>query len=183
MIEDPEHAKEREASIRPRVSRWAVVRFVGGAVVSLGVVGAVIASLLALFHPETPLPREWNPTVPFAAYDPVTPLTQWKLRRTIADPATCRAVLDDVAQVTVMAPLNASEECHVRNRVSISSVGEAQFETVETSCATALRLALWEYHGLQPAAQDIFGTQVSSIRQVGSYNCRPIRTAQGATNR
>ena len=42
---------------------------------------------------------------------------------------------------------------------------------------------MWEQHGIQPAAQDILGTQVSVVHQVGSYNCRQIRTTQGASNR
>lgn len=183
MTEEPVNNDEREVPERPRVSRWAVFRSVGGAVFSLGIVGAITSGILALFHPDTPLPTQWNPTVPLVANDPVTPLTAWKLRRTLNDPDACRAVLSEVAQMSVLDALVASESCHVRNRVSISSVGGAQIDTIETSCATALRLALWEEHGVQPAARDILGTQARVIRQVGSYNCRRIRTAQGTTNR
>ena len=45
---------------------------------------------------------------------------------------------------------------------------------VETSCATALRLAMWEHHAVQPAAREVLGRQAAIFRQIGSYNCRPI---------
>ena len=183
MTDEPENDPEREAPKRPRVSRWAVVRSVGGALVSLGIIGAITAALLALTHPDTPLPNAWNPTIALTVSDPVTPLTAWKLRRTLNDPALCLAALDDAADMTPLDPLEVSQDCHVRNRVSLSSVGTARIDRIETSCATALRLALWTVHGIQPAAQDILSTNVTVLRQIGSYNCRPIRTSNGNSTR
>lgn len=183
MNEEPEKTEEREAPKRPRVSRWAIFRSVGGAILSLTIVGAVIGAILALFHPETPLPTEWNPIAPLAVSDPVTPLTSWKLRAAVNDPVQCLAALQPVARVSLMTPLDATEECHIRNRVSLAGVGGSRIDALETSCAIALRLAMWERHGLQPAAQDILGTEATIIRQIGSYNCRPIRTTRGNSNR
>ncbi len=53
----------------------------------------------ALVHPDTPLPREWNPTVPLRISDPVTPLTGWKLNRAAADQAQCLAALGRFRQL------------------------------------------------------------------------------------
>jgi hypothetical protein len=101
----------------------------------------------------------------------------------LADPLQCNAVLARAAQVSVMSPLEASEDCYIRNRVALSAIGSARIERIETSCATALRLAMWEQHGVQPAARDILGTQATVFRQIGSYNCRPIRTTRGDSTR
>lgn len=183
MSDEPENTEEREAPKRPRVSRWAIFRSVSGAILSLGVFGAIAGGLLALFHPDTPLPDAWNPTVPLAVADPLTPLTTWKMRAALSDPLQCVATLQTAGSATPLEPFEVSENCHVRNRVSLSAVGSARIDPIDTSCATALRTAMWERHGVQPAARAIMGTEVSVIRQIGSYNCRPIRTTSGNANR
>ncbi|MDG1408148.1 MAG: extensin family protein [Octadecabacter sp.] len=88
-------------------------------------------------------------------------------------------MLGRAAQLTPLEPFEVSENCHVHNRVALSAIGSARIDRIETSCATALRIARWEQHGVQPAARDILGTDVSVFRQIGSYNCRPIRTTSG----
>lgn len=181
-MEEPEQEDKPEEP-KARKRRWAIFRSVGSTVLTLLFVGGVTGSLLAVFHPETPLPPEWNPTVPLAVEHPVTPLTSSKLRMALSDPEQCRAVLSAAAQITPMDPFEATENCHIRNRVALSAVGGARIDRIETSCATALRLAMWERHGVQPAAQEFLGTNATVLRQVGSYNCRPIRTSQGASTR
>ena len=54
-----------------------------------GIVGAAL-----IWHPDSSFPNAWNPTTPLAVADPLTPLTTWKLRRTLADPQSCLAALD-----------------------------------------------------------------------------------------
>jgi len=137
----------------------------------------------ALIHPKTPLPDGWNPLAGFAVIDDVTPLTTWKMRRVLSDPEMCLAAVQDAANIRALEPLEASANCHIRNRVSLSQIGDARIDNIETSCAIALRMAMWEHHGLQPAAREIFGSQVEAVRQVGSYNCRQIRTVQGSSGR
>jgi len=166
-----------------RVSRWAVLRSVGSAVSTLVGLGVIVGGVVALLHPETPLPDEWNPTVPLNVADPVTPLTTWKMRAALGDPAQCLSALAAGAQAASVDPLEVSENCHVRNRVSLSAMGRARIDQIETSCATALRMAMWERHGVQPAARDILGSEVAVVRQIGSYNCRPIRTSNGNSSR
>ena len=183
MIDEPEQTEEREAPKRPRVSRWAVVRSVSGTILTLLVMSGLAITGLALFHPDTPLPDGWNPTVPFAVSDPVTPLTSWKMRAALGDPDQCVATLQAAGRVRAMSPLEATENCHIRNRVSLSAVGDTAIDPIETSCATALRLAMWEQHGVQPAAREHLGSDVTVIRQIGSYNCRQIRTTSGNSAR
>lgn len=179
MSDEPEPDNEREAPNRPRVSRWAVFRSVGGAVFSLAIAALLSSVLLAIFHPDRPLPDHWNPAMPLSVADPVTPLTAWKLRSALSDPHQCLATLSTAARVTSLDPLSASEDCHIRTRVSLAGVGNAAIDPLDTSCATALRMAMWERNGIQPAAREILGSEVTIIRQIGSYNCRSIRTNQG----
>ncbi|MDO6590382.1 hypothetical protein DS901_17460 [Loktanella sp. D2R18] len=104
-------------------------------------------------HPETPLPRGWNPVQPLRIDDAITPLTTWKLSRASDDPALCLAALDGYSSFTPMSDMVISDQCHIQDRVALSAVGQAKLAEVETRCAIALRMAMWEYHSLQPAVR------------------------------
>lgn len=138
-------------------------------------IGLGVGGYHALYHPDTPLPRQWNPVVPLQVADPVTPLTGWKLEHALASTQSCLAVLEGAGRFDVMDDLNASESCTIEGRVTLRGVGDAQLAPLETRCAIGLRLAMWDQHALQPAAQALFGTGVSQIDHIGSYNCRRIR--------
>ena len=137
----------------------------------------------AVVHPDTPLPPEWNPTQPLRIRDPVTMITGWKLNRAVASEDTCLATLDGFAALQPMAPLEDTDQCFIRDRVDLRAVGQARLSPVETRCAIALRLAMWEQHSVQPAAAEFLGSSVSRIDHIGSYNCRAMRTASGPTTR
>lgn len=92
------------------------------------------------------------------------------------------AALDGV-DVSLMDDFEAGENCHIRGRVDLSGVGNASVAPVETRCAVALRLAMWERHALQPAARALLNTDLTRIDHIGSYNCRPMRTSAGETTR
>lgn len=137
----------------------------------------------AVLHPDTPLPPQWNPVQPLAIAHPVTPLTTWKLNKAAADPALCLATLMEGAAVQELPPLQESEQCFIANRVDLRAVGGARLAPLETTCGIALRMAIWERHSLQPAAQAIYGADVTTINQIGSYNCRRMRTSAGTSTR
>ncbi len=142
--------------------------------------GLAYLALLAS-HDDTPVPSAWNPFLPFAIDDQVTFVTKHKLERALQNDAICRATLSEgLVDFTPMEPLEASEQCHIRNRIDLAKAGQSSIGPVETRCATALRLAMWERHDVQPAARAHFGQGVSAMRQIGSYNCRTIR---GISNR
>ena len=138
---------------------------------------------LLLTHPQTPLPSAWNPLQPLRVADPVTPISGWKLARTADDAGLCTAALAPAAEVSRMPPLEETEACFIPERVSLSGIGAANLATVETSCATALHLAMWERHVVQPAAEALLGQPVSAIQHIGSYNCRLMRTTGGTSSR
>ncbi|MEM9788565.1 MAG: extensin family protein [Pseudomonadota bacterium] len=136
-----------------------------------------------LVHPDTPLPPEWNPTRPLVVGQPVTALTAWKLNRAQASTGACLAAVDGFASLQVMSDLQDNAQCGIEGRVSLRSVGDTRMTPLETRCAIALRMAMWERHGLQPAARDILGTTLARVDQAGSYNCRTIRTTAGPSSR
>ncbi|MEY1557074.1 extensin family protein [Yoonia sp. R2331] len=150
---------------------------------SVLVFGCILGAA-AILHPETPLPDYWNPLRPLNVAAPLTPMTTWKLGRTTADPEACLAALGKVSQITSRASFATNNpNCAVTNPVTIRDVGAASLGTLETGCATALRLAMWERHSVQPAAREHLDTDVSEILDQGSYNCRAMRTSAGNSTR
>lgn len=134
----------------------------------------------AIYHPDTPLPRQWNPTVPLQVADPMSPLTVWKMERALMSTQSCLAVLEDAGRYDPLADLESSDNCHIRGRIDLRGVGNTALSSIETRCAIGLRLAMWEQHDLQPSAQELFRSSLSQIDHIGSYNCRRIR---GSSNR
>ncbi|SEW43372.1 Uncharacterized conserved protein [Cognatiyoonia koreensis] len=145
--------------------------------------GGILGSALIL-HPDTPLPDAWNPLKPLAVSDELTPLTGWKLSRTVRDPAACLVALNDAGRISANpAFFDSNDQCYISAPVEVQQIGSARMSGIETDCATALRLAMWEQHDLQALARTHLQTDVSAIRDIGSYNCRAMRTSRGATGR
>ena len=144
--------------------------------------GAILAGLI--YHPASPLPDHWNPTKPLIIRDPFTPVSNWKLRQLEDDFAYCRKFLEDLKiRYTVLPDTEVSENCHIRNQVALDQIGATKINTLNTSCKTALRLALWEFHSLQPLAVKQKQSSVQAIQHQGSYSCRKIRTEEGEGTR
>lgn len=125
-------------------------------------------------HPQTPLPPHWNPTVPLAVSHPITPLTNFKLGRTLEGEESCFSGLTTAAVFERQPAFETSEQCHIKSRLILEQVGQSTIRKTDTRCDTALRLAMWEQHGIQVAAQKHFDQAVTAIRTQGSYNCRKI---------
>ena len=136
-----------------------------------------------MVHPDTPLPPEWNPLQPLSIDDPLTSLTHWKLTRALGNPETCLAALETGAKIERKPDFVETSRCGITPQVSLSSAGGASVAPVNTRCQTALRLAMWTQHALQPAAQDLFGQGIAQIKHFSSYSCRPMRTASGDSSR
>jgi len=135
-----------------------------------------------LAHPETPVPPHWNPLRELNVLAPVTPVTTYQMNRAVADTRHCRAVLADAGiAFEPMEDLVVDQNCGISGRGLLSQLATARIETIETSCATTLRLAMWEHHVVQPAAREVLNSSVRRLRHVGSYNCRRMRTARGAS--
>lgn len=162
---------------KPPYSRSSRIIRVAAALLFATTVG--ISTSQMLMHPDTPIPRQWNPVQPLRIGDPVTLLTGWKLERAAEDGGLCAAILSEAAQSRRMDDLVSGQQCHIRDRVRLDRVGDATLRPLETRCAIGLRLAMWEKHSLQPAAMEFLGSAVTQIDHIGSYNCRAMRATSG----
>lgn len=171
MAEREPHPYKR----RPVVHWAALFCFIVG--------GALLAAWQLMTHPDTPLPREWNPQRPLVVNDPLTPLTKWKLTRALGDNTACLAALDTGAQAQSKPDYFDSAQCGIAPQVGLSGAAGATIAPVNTRCQTALRLAMWTQHGLQPAAREVFGQDIARIEHFSSYSCRAIRTTAGTDTR
>lgn len=144
---------------------------------TLVALGALAGGLWVLAGLEpSPLPDHWNPRKDLVVTAPVTPVTRLQLVRATADDTTCRAALDQAGVAfSDLDDLVVDENCGIAGRGRLSALTRATIKGVETHCATALRLALWEHHVVQPAARQILDRDVTALLHVGSYNCRRIR--------
>jgi hypothetical protein len=159
-------------------------RLIGGLFLPVVVLALGIGALL--YHPNTPLPDPWNPTTPLDPTAEVTPLMQWKLSTAVADPMQCWAALSKAGAVYSTRPDQVtSEQCHIRTPTKVTRLDDMRLSPLETRCEIALRMAMWERHGIQTAAREHLGAPVTRIHHFGSYSCRKIagtaRMSQHAT--
>lgn len=155
---------------------------IAGVLLRLVFAGIFWAIVWGGINPDRAIPVGWNPLAPLRVSDPITPISQWRFRRTIADPELCIAALTGAADFETLPDLAQSEQCYIRPRVDLSSAGSVPIRPVETRCAIALSMAMWTEHSLKPAAIEM-GTRLSEIDHIGSYNCRQMRTENGGTGR
>jgi hypothetical protein len=152
-------------------------------ILSLCTALAVLAGGL-VFIPGSPLPDTWNPRKPLVVTAPHNLLTPSKLRFAISDFHSCQQALKDLGvKFKTLPDKKVSEQCHILDQVQITQLSRAKVSPLKTTCGTALRLAMWEYHAVQPAALETLGQPVAKVSQIGSYNCRAIRSVNGPTNR
>jgi len=153
-----------------------------GRIVSLGLILCLVVGLGIVLGPG--VPAGWNPLAPLDPRAPHGLLTRVKLDRASATPEQCFATLEQLPDIRLARLLDreVSEQCHIRGHALVRGLGLASLDPVSTRCDTALRLALWETHSLQPAARRWLGTQVRSIIHFGSYSCRTMATEAGGSS-
>lgn len=127
------------------------------------------------------LPAVWNPWAPLDVRQPPNLLTSYKLSRLADDPQLCEQALHSSSlRYRAQADSPASANCPLRNVWRIER-GEARLSSsFLASCPLAVAYALFEVHGLQPAAQRAFGQPVVQVDHLGSFACRNVyHRAQG----
>lgn len=140
--------------------------------VTVVVVGTLALAGRVLY---THLPDRLNPWVELRLADEPNLLTRYKLQRLTSDADRCRAVLatSDFAFEPVPDRMTGPA-CGFHDAVRIERTSVAVNQPFSLSCRAAISLALWERHGLRPAAQRAFGQPVVRIEHFGSYACRNI---------
>ena len=138
------------------------------AVATASGVYAVRAGLIAI-------PDHWNPWAPLRIDEPLHWLTRYKLERAVEDDAVCLALLDQAEmRFERVADRETASGCGYNNAVRISRTQSRIGEAFTLSCRSAVALALWERHVVEPAAQRHYGASVARLEHFGSYACRNV---------
>ncbi|MEA2119109.1 extensin family protein [Halovibrio sp. HP20-50] len=139
---------------------------------------SLIALGVALQKGIIEIPRHWSPWAPLHIDDPITPVTQLKLSRLADNREGCLAALDTVPngqlRYTPMADYTPTASCPLENVVRMHTSSVAFNQSFVASCPLALAWVMYERHALQPAAEEIMGSQVSQVNHVGSFACRNV---------
>lgn len=121
------------------------------------------------------IPPSWNPWAPLDVREPPNLLTPFKLRRLQDDRALCEQALTSAPLRYVAVPDTTPEPgCPVANSVRVQGSAVRFTGPFLASCPLAAAYALFELHGLQPAAQRVFGQPVVRVEHFGSFACRNI---------
>jgi hypothetical protein len=113
------------------------------------------------------------PALDLASTDPW--LIDWRLAEIRYHPELCKRVLKAPhieAQPIADSPLKNG--CGWHNAVRMTKAGNVHAAYDKVTCETAVALALWLEHDVQPVAEEIFKQRVVSIQSFGSYACRNI---------
>lgn len=158
----------RVGKLRP-VSRetlaWAGL---WAALLDTAVFAMLLVPLVNAYAPPEDLP--WKP---LRLGDPIGMATAYKFGRAAADPATCRAVLEEGGVRFVEEPQRARGDCETLNTVRISGGGLTPAAPVMT-CPVALGYAFWLRHSVQPAAREELGAPIARIDHYGTFSCRNV---------
>ncbi|WP_249976299.1 extensin family protein [Vreelandella olivaria] len=142
------------------------------------VILCVIALGVALQKGLIEIPRHWAPWAPLYIDDPITPVTQIKLKRLSSDREACLAALDTVPDGELsyipMADYSPTANCPLTNIVRMQSSSVRFNQSFVATCPLALAWVMYERHALQPAAQEIMGSQIAQVNHVGSFACRNV---------
>ncbi len=111
-----------------------------------------------------------NPWAPLDLRDPPGWATQRKLAALRDDPAECRAVLERSGVAFEALPPTGEGVCRREDRTRLTETVLASAPS--TTCAVGAGVTLWVQQGVQPAAQELFGSRVARIEHYGAYSCR-----------
>jgi hypothetical protein len=125
------------------------------------------------------VPPHWNPWAPLDVQRPPNWLTPFKLWRLQDDPALCaEALSSSTLRYVALADSTPQADCPLSNTVRVQGSEVRLSSSFVATCPMAAAYALFERHGLQPAAQSVFGSPVAVVEHVGSFACRTIAGSQ-----
>lgn len=128
------------------------------------------------------IPDRWNPWATLSIAEQPNFLTRHKLARLSDDPAQCMQVLATASiEYESMPDEVTGDACGYANAVRISRTSATVETQFALTCRTAVSLALWEHHVLQPAAREHYGVPVTKLEHFGSYSCRNVYGRPNAT--
>lgn len=147
--------------------------FVLALVLALGL--AVLGAGIAIERSGWRPPPAWNPWAPLEPDAEPNRLTDWKLRRTAADPAACHAAVAALGwRLAALPDRETGPGCGFRDAYRLEASGLQIGAPLTLSCPMLLSLAMWERHTLQPAARRHLGQPLQRLQHAGSYACRNL---------
>jgi hypothetical protein len=124
------------------------------------------------------LPPEWDPRKPLDLRAEPGLMTGLKLWRLANEPQACFAAFGASAMTLVRVPDRRSEAgCPIEDAVLLSSSTRLAPRGPMVTCRVAAAWALFERHSLQQAARQYLGTEVATVRHLGTYSCRNVNNA------
>lgn len=139
----------------------------------------VVGVPLAVHQKWLDVPARWNPWMPLDIREPPNLLTPVKLWRLQDDPVLCQqALATSPLRYTALADSRPAADCPLENTVRVQSSDVTFSSSFIATCPLAAAFALFERHGLQAAARDVFGQPVTRVEHVGSFACRAIAGSQ-----
>ncbi len=135
--------------------------------------------LMALWRGWLEVAPRFNPWAPLDVRETPNLLTPFKLWRLGDDRELCDlALATSGLRFTRLADSAPHPGCPVENAVRIQGANVGLSSSFMATCPLAVSFALFERHGLQPAAQAVFGQPVTRVEHVGSFACRSIAGSQ-----
>lgn len=132
---------------------------------------AIAAMLLFAGYSWLQAHPEHNPSAPLDLRDPVGLATATKLAALKDDVEQCRAVLARSEVVFTSLPPTGEGECARPDRTQLNDYPLSP-DTPSTTCPVAAAMEMWLAKSVQPAAQDILGSEIARIEHLGVYSCR-----------
>ena len=154
-----------------------LIRIIGRLLFLFLLLGAAL--LVALWRGWLEVAPRYNPWAPLDVRETPNLLTPFKLWRLGDDRELCDlALATSGLRFTRLADSAPHPGCPVENAVRIQGANVGLSSSFMATCPLAVSFALFERHGLQPAAQAVFGQPVSRVEHVGSFACRSIAGSQ-----
>ena len=154
----------------PRTISTRIGRFVGDRrVIAVLVLAALIVAGRAWLaeHPEH------DPWAPLDLRDPPGWATMTKLQALRDDVPQCRAVLERSEVAFTALDPQGEGECARPDRTRLDAYPLSP-SSPPTTCSVGIALELWRTDSLEPAAQEIFGSDIARIEHLGAYSCRRL---------
>lgn len=140
----------------------------------LAVVALLVGvAVLGVWRGWVALPPQWNPWAPLDVNLAPNLLTRFKLMALRNDSQLCdQALATSGLRTARQADSGASSTCPLTNVLRVQGGEVALSSSFLASCPLAVAFALFERHGLQPAAMAVYGQKVTRVDHLGSFACR-----------
>lgn len=116
---------------------------------------------------------EHNPWAPLDLNHPQGWTTERKLASLRSDPDECRVVLERSGVEFLELDPVGEGECRREDRLALPDAS-IRPSSPEMTCAQAAAFEHWMIHGVQPAAENILGSEVAHIEHLGTFSCRRL---------